>query len=181
MNSRGSSSAEATARNPHAAANADLGNSTSVQTPSGATSADSTVNGNASMRARGASSSAPVAGGISTALASGAASQNIHSVTHSNRDQVLTELDSRLDASEQAVGELRRNSRNLSSDARRQFDAAYDDVRAKEQALKASIRNARQATSDSWTQAQSQLSSDYDAYVQALAHAETAASTPPAP
>ena len=51
----------------------------------------------------------------------------------------------------------------------------YDDVRAKETALKRSLGEIRKASEQTWSDAQTRLAADYEAYAAAVARAEAAA------
>ncbi len=115
------------------------------------------------------------ANSITASLNSTATVAQINGAALQTRDGVVTQVNGQIQNADQALGGLRTTGRELKGDARKQFDAAYDDVRARERDLKRSLREANNAKDDTWADARSKLATDYDAYVQAMARAEAAA------
>ena len=122
----------------------------------------------------GLSDAKGVSGGAGS-LNSAATVREIQGATESTGGNVLSQVDSSIHTSSSAMADLRRSGRQLKGEARTQFDAAYDDVRNQEKAVKRSLNEARKAKDSTWAQAQAQLASDYQAYSQAVSRAEVAA------
>jgi len=118
--------------------------------------------------------------GATASLDSRATVEQIRAAAHANRDAILAEVKTRIDASVRATARLRSEARRLDGDARAEFQASIDDVKVREKAVKQSLKTARQARGDAQTAAQSRLAADYTAYAEAVARAEAAA-TPATP
>jgi hypothetical protein len=97
------------------------------------------------------------------------------------RDRVLDDLEVRVRAAEQATTQMRHSMSEMSESGRTQFTAASEDIKAKERALRKSIRRAHDASAANWDAARDQLAADYQAYASALSQIDAAAGIAPAP
>ena len=77
--------------------------------------------------------------------------------------------------SEIGVGGCIPSNSAMNDDARKSFDTAHDDVKAKEKALRKSIEAANKADASEWENARAQLAADYDAYAAAVASLDDSA------
>lgn len=102
----------------------------------------------------------------------------IRSASMSTREQLIADIEARMKTSENAMGSFRSTATQMSTDGRRTFKTADDDVKEKAAALKKSIRAARKANDAEWTNARTQLAADYEAYGLALGRVDTAAGVP---
>jgi hypothetical protein len=118
--------------------------------------------------------------GAAVALDATRIEPTIRSATFENRDEVISDLDSRVRSSRTAMAEFRRTESEMSTEGRAQFQSAADDVRAKEKALEKSLKAARHASAAEWDTARAQLAADYDAYAAALARVDATAGIAPA-
>lgn len=91
-----------------------------------------------------------------------------------SRAQTIADIESRLNTADKALASVRASSSQMSGAGRDQFKAAEDDVKAREKALRKSLRAARNASSAEWEGARNQLASDYEAYATALARIDAA-------
>lgn len=91
------------------------------------------------------------------------------------RAQTVADIENRLTASESALASVKASSSAMNADARKSFEVAHDDVKAKEKALRKSIKAANKADSAEWDNARAQLASDYDAYAAAVASLDATA------
>jgi hypothetical protein len=88
----------------------------------------------------------------------------------------MTQVNARLEASSKAIDDLRRSGRQLEGDARARFNAAYDNVRARERDVRNSLNEARRASASTYANAQAKLAADYQRYSDAVSQAEASAS-----
>lgn len=121
--------------------------------------------------------------GRSTVAAASSINAHVHAPTiraasFSTREQVIADIETRLKASDEAMGTFRSSAAQMSADGRRTFKAADDEVKDKAAALKKSLRAARKATDAQWDSARAQLAADYEAYGAALARVDVAAGVP---
>lgn len=115
-------------------------------------------------------------GGISATLNSADTVAAINGSTRETRDNVMTQVNARLEASSKAMDDLRRSGRQLQGDARNRFDAAADNVRARERDVRNSLNETRRASASTYASAQAKLASDYQRYTDAVSQAEASAS-----
>lgn len=115
------------------------------------------------------------AAGASASLNAGETTHAINALALENRAALFADLKTRLDASATAMESLRKSSRQLDAEGRAQFEAADKDVKAKEQTVRSSLREAQVATASNWADLRSALASDYAVYATAVANAEAAA------
>ena len=131
--------------------------------------------------------SAPTAANASVRADSAAASQNlaasaaldmtdtlhaINAATVQARPSLLGNVNARMEASDQAIAILSQHARSLHQDAQTQFNVAVKDVHAKEKALKRSLKTAGRVRAEAWVQARADLAAHFNAYAEAVAHAE---------
>lgn len=114
---------------------------------------------------------------VASSLEAATFAPTIRTASMSSRDQVLSDVQMRLKNSDKALGSFRSSTSQMSAEGRRQFNAAEDDVKAKEKALKHSIKAAKKATDATWDSARAQLAADYEAYATAVASIDAAAGT----
>jgi hypothetical protein len=91
------------------------------------------------------------------------------------RDIVYRQVEAIVETASTALRELRRRSGELRSGPRGEIINALQEVRAREQGLRQSLKSARRANADTVTSAQEKLASDYEAYADAVSAAEEAA------
>lgn len=91
------------------------------------------------------------------------------------RAQTVADIENRLTASESALASVKATTSAMNADARKSFDAAHDDVKAKEKALRKSIKAANKADASEWENARAQLAADYEAYAAAVASLDASA------
>jgi hypothetical protein len=140
-----------------------------------AVSAGGDVSAAVDARSRNVSTSNATQVGVSASLNSAETLSQVRAATRDTRDHVFTEVNARIEAGARKLNELRQTGRRLEGAARDKFDAAWNDVRAKEKAAKASLKEARKAKDETWAEAQAKLASDYEAYATAAAEAEAMA------
>lgn len=115
------------------------------------------------------------ASGASASLNGGETTHAINALTLENRSALFADLTTRLDASATAMESLRKSSQQLDAEGRAKFEAADKDVKAKEQTVRASLREAQVATASNWNETRGDLANDYAVYATAVANAEAAA------
>jgi hypothetical protein len=102
--------------------------------------------------------------------------KSIHAATFAERDEVTTEVKTRLEASEKLVGELHTKAEASGEKSRAAFAKALVEVRKEQKKLRASLRAATKAADEtSWGKVQSDLAANYGDYAKAVADAEVAA------
>lgn len=118
--------------------------------------------------------------GIATSLDAPRVTTTIRGQSDTARDQLIADIETRLDASQTALRGFRSSTREMSAESRDQFEAAADDLKAKEKALKKSLKAARKADAQEWNNARTQLAADYEAYAAAAARIDALAGIAPA-
>jgi hypothetical protein len=103
----------------------------------------------------------------------------IRSSTIGTRDRVMADVESRITASQSAIGSMHQTG-EMSADGRKAFKQVSDDVKEKAKALRKSVQAARKADASEWENARAQVAADYEAYATALASLDAAAGLPPA-
>ncbi len=148
----------------------------------GATVAPGRVDANAAgrsstdTRANGLPGQTMVTGESSASLRTDETVRAIQSTSYATRDQVTANVQSRIDATNNLVAELRLRAEVSGDRSKAAFAKALAAVRQREQAVRASLRATARVTGEStWGAAQSQLAQDYGAYAKAVAEAEVAA------
>jgi hypothetical protein len=127
-------------------------------------------------RINGLGAGTVVTGESSASLRTDETVRSIQSTRFATRDQVVTEVEARLSATSGLLLELRNRADVAGDTAKAAFARSLAEVRQREENLRASLRAATKATSESsWGAAQSQLAQDYGAYARAVAEAEVAA------
>ncbi len=111
----------------------------------------------------------------STLVNASAFGPTIRGTPIAERDQIIADLEARVRNSETAMTGFRNSATEMSADGRRVFKAADDEVTAKANALKKSVRAARKASATEWDAARAQLAADVEAYGAALARVDAAA------
>jgi hypothetical protein len=143
-------------------------------------SAEAHAKGHGTARAPGLAPDGNPGGKISASLHSQATAAHLRNATRDNRDKVLAEVDTNLEASRRSVAALREQGRQLKKEAREQFKAAAEEVRVREKALRESLKAARKATGDQIPAAQARLAADYEGYATAVAVTESVVNAGPA-
>ena len=113
--------------------------------------------------------------GASASLNAGETTHALNALTLENRTALFADLKTRLDASATAMDSLRKSSQQLDAEGRAHFEAADKDVKAKEQTVRSSLREAQTATASNWNEVRGALANDYAVYATAVANAEAAA------
>ncbi|HEY8994363.1 MAG TPA: hypothetical protein VIM71_06870 [Lacunisphaera sp.] len=92
------------------------------------------------------------------------------------RDNVTAEVQARADASAKIVADLEVKAEQGGEKSRAALAKSLVEVRAREKALRASLREAAKTTKEStWGEVQSELAKNYGDYAKAVAEAEVAA------
>lgn len=117
---------------------------------------------------------------VASTLETATFAPTIRVATHASRDQIVTDIESRVKASESAMSSMRSSASQMSADGRQAFDTAATDVKDKAKALRKSINAAKKASASEWENARAQLAADYDAYAAALARVDATAGLAPA-
>jgi hypothetical protein len=99
---------------------------------------------------------------------------SIRSMTIDSRNQMFTDIETRVKNSEHAMASLRSTTSQMSAEGRQQFTAASDEVKEKAKALRKSLKDARRATDAQWDSTRAQLAADYEAYAAAVARVDAA-------
>ena len=112
------------------------------------------------------------AGAIGLSLKTAETTARIRQAEMEMRATTLTAVDSKVDATESSVERLQRTARHLEGGVRDRAKTAFDEVRAKEKAVRSSLKEARRAGAEEWSEAREHLAANYEAYAQAVASAE---------
>jgi hypothetical protein len=94
--------------------------------------------------------------------------RDIHETTFDARQSLVDEVKNRIATGKQDVKTLKSSAATIDDNSREKFAAALSTVKAEEKALKRCLKDARDATPDTWSQAQSALATNYANYVAAL-------------
>ena len=114
-----------------------------------------TGHGAADVQNRGTAVSSAAHGAISASLSIAETTAQLRHTGADVRTAVLTTIDSRVDATEKSVDRLQRSARRLEGDIRDRADGAIDDVKDKEKAVRRSLKAARKAGAEEWSEARS--------------------------
>lgn len=112
---------------------------------------------------------------VASTLDAAGYSPTIRASMYESRAQTVADIENRLTASESALASVKASSSAMNADGRQSFDAAHDDVKAKEKALRKSIKAANKADATEWENARAQLAADYDAYAASVASLDATA------
>jgi hypothetical protein len=127
-------------------------------------------------RVTGVGSPAVVTGETSASLRADETVSAIQSTRFATRDRLAANVEERLSATNNLLGELGARATASGDTSKAAFGRALAEVRDRERALRASLKAATTASSETaWGAAQSQLAQDYDAYARAVTEAEVAA------
>lgn len=99
----------------------------------------------------------------------------IEQASADTRDELADQIDDQIDAGRRAVKQADREARALDDTARDHFDAVREEVAAREDQLRASVKSAKRASADTWEDARAQLATDYAAYAEAVKRAQLSA------
>ena len=105
--------------------------------------------------------------------ATDALSSSLQTADYNTRSATLDEVEHQLDAQKDQLKTTKKLGKDLDGDARSNFKAAWDDLESREKDLKRSLKDARNASSDRWESARSQLASNYQAYLGAVSRAQS--------
>jgi len=132
-----------------------------------------TVDANGQVISSGASIDALAAAGVEVALDPQNALTNLRRANADGQRGVTAELQTRLDATDRALTEARAAARaNGFPITDSGFDQAMTEVRARENVLRETLRNATRANNENeWRSLQSLLDSQYTAYADAVLRA----------
>jgi hypothetical protein len=117
--------------------------------------------------------------GLATSLDAARLAPTIRAESMTSRDQLLTDIESRLTASDKAMRSFEQSTREMSAENRAAFKTAADDVKAKEKAVRKDLKAARKANDRDWESARAALAADYEAYAEAAGRVDAAAGIPP--
>lgn len=117
--------------------------------------------------------------GVSTSLESARVVPSIRSSMYESRAALFSDVDARLDASDKALSDARKASKDMSDSGKAQFKASEDLVKEKEHTLRESLRAAKKANATEWESARTQLAADYESYVSAVGSLDASAGIQP--
>lgn len=159
-------------------ANAGINGATGVQVDGNGATVNGSVNNGVTGygQMKNGSVAGTSSGGISATLNSADTVAAINGSSRETRDNVMTQVNARLEASSKAMDDLRRSGRQLEGDAKTRFNAAYDNVRARERDVRNSLNETRRASASTYSAAQAKLATDYQRYSDAVSQAEASAS-----
>lgn len=101
--------------------------------------------------------------------------ESIRQAAHATRTTLAAEIQAKVDASSDALAQLKARADEAGARTRSEFGRALRVVRSKEKELRASLKDAVKAkTETAWGEVQSALARDYSAYAEAVASAEAA-------
>jgi hypothetical protein len=114
--------------------------------------------------------------GASATLDAGATVMKARTADFAARDEIVTQMSARLDASVKSLHLLQDRSTQFKGQVSEEFKAALNNARTREQQTRKSIDFARSATAETWREARSNVAADYEAYAAALTRIEAVAS-----
>ena len=133
----------------------------------------------ANPRLTGIDHAVAVTGETSASLRATDTLQQIQATGHATRDQVTSTVQERIAATNGTLGELRARAEAAGEKSKAAFARALTEVRQREQAVRANLREAAKASGENWGKIQSELAQSYGAYAEAVAQAEVAARANP--
>lgn len=161
---------------PPAAANSAAATNSAVSGSTTGVNANATTHASATGQTRGLSVATEASRQASVTVNTADTVALIKQSAFSIRDSVTAEVQTRVDASARVVADLEARAEQGGEKSRAAMAKALVDVRAREKALRASLRDAAKTSKESsWGEIQSVLAKDYGAYAQAVASAEAAA------
>jgi len=174
------STADTTSRTTTNSADTVQSPSTQTQTPradnsmgtSGSTN-NTSPNSNSSSSMNSSSSPSYAGSSSATMNQNDPLATSLQSADYTNRSQLAEQVDQRIDAQKDTLKSLKKEGKHLEGQAKSDFKAAWDDVEAREKDLKHSVRQVRNASSDRWDAARSQLASNYQAFEAAVSRLQT--------
>jgi hypothetical protein len=92
------------------------------------------------------------------------------------REDVTTQVLDRIKTTDRAMRSLKKQTKTLDANTQTRFQSAAEEVAQRRVALRESLRAVRAAGGDEWTYDRSTVAVNYNAYVQSLRRAESAAS-----
>jgi hypothetical protein len=145
--------------------------STNNTSPNYNSSSSSSMNGSSS--SMNSSRSADMTASTSALGSDDPLATSLQSTDYNNRSQLAQQVDQRIDSQKDTLKSLKKQGKHLEGQAKSDFKAAWDDVEAREKDLKHSVREVRNASSDRWDAARSQLASNYQAFEAAVSRLQT--------
>jgi hypothetical protein len=162
----------------HAAGAVNAAAAATTHLPNGGASANYGVAARAEAPGVGIAAEKSVA--ASAALDLTASLHTIHETTFEARQQLLSNMHARVEASADTMKDISAQAREMRGAARTEFKAALSDMQDAKKALEESMEAAEKAEASGWSEARADLEKRYDGYVRAVARAE-ARSTAHAP
>ncbi|HEY9154303.1 MAG TPA: hypothetical protein VIM69_04190 [Opitutaceae bacterium] len=148
-----------------------------VQSPSAQTTprSDNTMgtSGSTNSTSPNYSSSSSMSSSSSPLSATDPLATSLQSTDYSSRSQLADQVDQRIDAQKDTLKSLKKEGKHLQGQSKSDFKAAWDDVEAREKDLKHSVHEVRNASSDRWDAARSQLASNYQAFEASVSRLQT--------
>lgn len=117
--------------------------------------------------------------GVAAGLAAPTMTASIRNQAAGDRQQMLKDVETRIEASESTLKTWRGTQRELSADSRDQFKAVGEEVETKAKAVRKSLAAARRANDQNWETARAQLAADYEAYAAAAGRFDAVLGVPP--
>lgn len=103
---------------------------------------------------------------------------HIKETTFAQRDKLTADIESRLDASANIAADVEAKASQAEEKSRAMYAKLLVDIRAREKALRTSLREANKTTREkAWGEIQSELAKNYGAYAEVVARAEAAVAT----
>jgi hypothetical protein len=91
---------------------------------------------------------------------------------YEERNRLSHETDDRIDATKARIKALHQQVEALSAKAQAQFKDRIENVKAKEEVLKQSLKEAHKASATAWAEVRAKVARSYQAYADAVANAE---------
>ncbi|MGH8017847.1 MAG: hypothetical protein ACREIA_06075 [Opitutaceae bacterium] len=165
---------EAAPLEPEVEARADANANAKVQAPKLRTDASGEIGVVVDPKAE-AVQAGVIAGALTASLNREPMTKEIRAAEHAEASTVTGQIEGRLEASASGLDELETQGERLRGAERKAFKRALAQAHDEERALRKSLKNARKASAEEWTEARAELAKAYDAYAVAVAEAEVAA------
>lgn len=138
--------------------------------------ANATTHASVTGQTQGLSQAATVGHNASVTVNPAATVGEIKGAAFNARKELAAEIEGRVDASMKSMAALQAKAEAAGDKSRQEFAKALVEVRAREKALRTSLKATIKAEGESiWGEVQSTLAKNYGDYAQAVASAETAA------
>lgn len=144
--------------------------------PASSVNVNATTHASATGQAKGLSTATTVGHNLDVTVNTASTVSEIQHAAFSAHKELAADIEARVDASTKVMTDLREKAEAAGDKSRQEFAKALVEVRAREKALRTSLKATTKAAGEStWGEVQSALAKDYGAYAEAVAKAEAAA------